>query len=133
MKKFLSLIFTGFCLLAAGCSTKIEGDYDLYNLTITKDGETKEYTCSAEEKEDSYIFAVCGEIDGTVELTEEGKLITKKGEEVYLEIFYKVEENVLYTKVKEEYETWTKSGEIKNGEIIMSADNGNIEYRYKKR
>ena len=138
MKKFmgLSTLLLGGALFLTGCSCGGDtGVYKFESFEYTMLGETKTYTCSAEEKEDDATAAMLCEYfeSAQIELKDDGVAVMSNGdEEEGEELQYKVEDGKLFVRENSEDE-WVEYATIDNGEIVMEQNAmGEMKITFKK-
>lgn len=120
MKKVLSALVLFLVIVVSGCSCVRTGEYEFESLIVTVGNENKAYSCEEIEKTNNPLIVNTCSIyeEMELQLTKDDKMITRVEDIVVSEVWYKIEDGILYTKLTEngeydEYATYEK------GKIII--------------
>ena len=130
MKKIFSLLALFVMLVVSGCSCSKPGDYEFDSIVIVKGDKETVYKCTDEEKEDGLVAAACLTYEYTsIELTDEGKAITKIDGNKTSEVFYKIEDGKYYTKLLETDNYGEPIGTWKLGKLTINVGGNKLVFK----
>ena len=130
MKKVISLLSLLVMLVVSGCSCSKPGDYEFHSIVIVKGDKEKVYKCTDEEKEDGLVAAACFSYEDTsIELTDDGRAITKINGIVTSKTFYKIEDGKYYTKLTETEAFGDSVGTWKLGKLTINAGGNKLVFK----
>ncbi len=134
MKKGLGVVALAGVMAITGCSCSTEGVYKFDSIEIKVGDETKVYSCSTEDKEDSMIAGYCSYAEDAAYELKGDKFIAhskygKDGNETE-EGYYKIEDGKMFIKENEDDEWMEESiAEVDGGKMIMGDENMKIIYK----
>ena len=123
MKKTLSVLALLATIGATGCSCSKTGEYKFDSIVMNVGDEEKTFSCSTEDKKDNPLLtSPCGMYEKTIlELTKDGKLVSKAEDKKVGEAWYKIEDGTFKTSDKEDG-TYVEVGKYEKGTLTMGVE-----------
>lgn len=130
MKKVFSILSLFVLLVVSGCSCSKPGEYEFDSIIIVEGNDETVYKCTKKEKEDALVAAACISYEYTsIELTDDGKAITKIDGNKTGEVFYKIENGKYYTRTSETADYGDPIGTWKLGKLTINIGGNKLVFK----